>query len=103
MVENDQKYEGWNIHLATPTRSRDSSARWSIHAMVGYVENPALCEVLKEVRDQLVDFEIDEAFFIVVLQCLKSPKFPSEAKTGFCKLLVERFEEEIQYLNDQIQ
>ena len=71
--------------------------------MVGYVARPPLCEVVKEVRDQLVGFEIDEAFFIVMLQCLKSPKFPPEAKTGFCELLVERFEEEIQYLNDQIQ
>lgn len=35
--------------------------------MVGYVENPVFCEVLKEVRDQLVDIEIDEVFFIIVL------------------------------------
>ena len=70
--------------------------------MVGYVANPALCEVLKEVRDQLVDIEIDEVFFIVVLQFLRSPKFPPKAKTGFFELDVE-FEKEIQYLNDQIQ
>ena len=31
------------------------------------------------------------------------PEVSSWAKTGFCELLVERFEEEIQYLNDQIQ
>ena len=43
--------------------------------MVGYVADPALCEVLKEVRDQLVDIEIDEVFFIVVLQFLRSSKF----------------------------
>ena len=86
MVDNDQTYEGWNIHLATPTQIRDSSAHWSIHAMVGYVADPALCEVLKEVRDQLVDFEIDEVFFSAVLQFLRSPKFPSEAKTGFFEL-----------------
>ena len=71
--------------------------------MVGYVADPALCEALKEVRDQLVDIEIDEVFFIVVLQCLRSPKFPFEAKTGFFELVVEKFEKEIQYLNDQIQ
>ena len=71
--------------------------------MVGYVANPALCEVLKEVRDQLVDIEIDEVFFIVVLQCLRSLKFPPEAKTGFFELVVEKFENQIQYLNDQIQ
>jgi len=31
--------------------------------MVGYVANLALCEVVKEIRDQLADFEIDERFF----------------------------------------
>ena len=71
--------------------------------MVGYVVDPAVCEVLKEVRDQLVDIEIDEVFFIAILQFLRSPKFPLEAKTGFCELVVERFEKKIQYLNDQIQ
>ena len=67
------------------------------------MENPTLCEVLKEVRDQLVDIEIDEVFFIVVLQFFRSPKFPPKSKTGFFELVVEKFEKEIQYLNDQIQ
>ena len=71
--------------------------------MVGYEANPALCEAVKEVRDQLADFEINEEFFSAVLQCLRSLKFPLEAKTGFCELVVERFEKEIQCLNDQIQ
>ena len=70
--------------------------------MVGYVANPALSEVLKGVRDQLVDFEIDEVFFIAVLQCLRSPEFYPKVKTGFFELVVEKFEKEIQYLNDQI-
>ena len=60
--------------------------------MVGYVADPAPCEVIKGFRDQLADIEINEYFFIVVLQCLRSPKFPLEAKTGFCELVVERFE-----------
>ena len=70
--------------------------------MVGYVADPVLCEVLKEVRDWLVDFEINEAFFSAALQFLRSPKFPAEAKTGFFELVVEKFEKEIQCLNDQI-
>jgi len=69
--------------------------------MVGYVANPALCEVVKEVRNQLADFEINEDFFNALLQCLKSPKFPLEAKTGVCELVVERIEKEIQCLNIQ--
>ena len=71
--------------------------------MVGYVANPALCEAVKEVRNQLADFEINEYFFSALLQCLKSPKFPLEAKNRFCELIVERIEKEIQCLNDQIQ
>ena len=63
--------------------------------MVGYVANPALCEAVKEVRNQLADFEINEDFFSALLQCFKSPKFPLEAKTGVCELVVERIEKEI--------
>ena len=51
--------------------------------MVGHVANPVLCEVLKEVRDKLVDIEIDEVFFIAMLQFLRSSKFPPKDKTGF--------------------
>ena len=71
--------------------------------MVRYVADLVFCEALKEVRDQLVDIEIDEVFFIAMLQCLRSLKFPPKAKTGFFELVVENFEKEIQYLNDQIQ
>lgn len=71
--------------------------------MVGYVENPALCEAVKEVRDWLVNIEINEEIFSALLQCLKSPKFHLETKTGVCELIVEKIEKEIQYLNEQIQ
>ena len=47
-----------------------------------------------------MDIEIDEVFFIVVLQFLRSPKFPPKAKTRFFELVVEKIEKEIQYLND---
>ena len=57
--------------------------------MIGYVADPVFCESLTEVRDQLVDFEIDEVFFIVVLQCLRSSRFPPKAKIGFFELVVE--------------
>lgn len=70
--------------------------------MVGYVENPALCEAVKEVRNQLVDLELNEEFFSALLQCLKSPKFPLEAKNRVCELVVERIEKEIQSLDEQI-
>jgi len=71
--------------------------------MTRYVANPMFSKVLKEVRDQLVDSEIDEVFFITVLQCLKYFKFHPKAKTSFFELVVEKFEKEIQYLNYQIQ
>ena len=63
--------------------------------MVGYVADPVFCEALKEVREQLVDIEIDEVFFIAMLQYLRSPKFPPKAKTGFFELVVEKFEKKI--------
>ena len=34
---------------------------------------------------------------------MKSPKFPLEAKTGLCQLIVEKLEKEIKYLDEQIQ
>ena len=63
--------------------------------MVGYVANPALCEAVKEVRNQLADFEINEDFFSALLQCLKSSEFPLETKNGVCELVVERIEKDI--------
>jgi len=60
------------------------------------------CEVFKEVRDQLVDIEIDEVFFITMLQCLRSLKFPLNSKTSFFELVVEKFEKEIEYIDVQI-
>jgi len=71
--------------------------------MVGYVANPALSEAVEDVRNLLADYEINEEFVRVLLQCLKSPKFPLETKTRFCELIVEKFEKEIQCLDEQIQ
>jgi hypothetical protein len=71
--------------------------------MVGYVADPALCEALNGVREWLVDIEINEEFFSIFLQCLKSPEFHLEGKTRFGELVVERVENEIQYLDEQIQ
>ena len=63
--------------------------------MTGYVANLVSCESFKEVRDQLLDIEIDEVFFVSVLQCLRSSKFPLKAKTSFFELVFEKFETEI--------
>ena len=60
-------------------------------------------EGVKEVRNQLADEEFDEVFFSALFQCLKSPKFPLDAKTRVCELVVERIEKEIQTLDEQIQ
>ena len=64
--------------------------------------NPALCEVVEEIRNELADSEFHEDFFSALLQCLKAPKFPC-FKTRFCELVVVRIEKEIQYLDEQIQ
>lgn len=42
--------------------------------MTSYVENPLPCEVLKKVKDNLVDFQIDEYFSMVVFHSLKTRK-----------------------------
>ena len=49
-----------------------------------------------------MDIEIDEVFFITMLQCLRSPKFLLNGKTGFFELVVEKFEKEIEYIDVQI-
>lgn len=107
MVDNSQTHMKaetfiWRLQL-NPEIPVFTNPFMHYNKMVGYVADPALCEVLKEVRDQLVDIEIDEVFFIAVLQFLRSPKFPPKAKTGLFELVVEKIEKEIQYLNDQIQ
>ena len=66
------------------------------------MENPLFFEFFKEFRDNLVDIQIDEVFSMNVLHCLRSTKISPEGKTGFSELFVERFENEIKLLNDQI-
>ena len=70
--------------------------------MIGYVANTLFCEFLKEFRDQLVDIQIYEVFSMVVLHFLRSMNISPEGKIGFSELVVERFENEIKILNDQI-
>lgn len=71
--------------------------------MTGYVENPLSCEVLKEVRDELVDFQIDEYFLITVFFCLKLSKFYPGSIICFIELVVERFKKDIELLDYHIQ
>jgi len=49
-----------------------------------------------------VDIEIDEVFFIIVLQCWRSSKFPLNGKIGFFELVAEKFEKEIEYIDVKI-
>ena len=67
--------------------------------MTGYVVNLVSCEVIKEIRDQLVDVRINEDFLTDVLHCLRSTKFSPEGKTRFFELVVGRFEKEINILD----
>ena len=65
--------------------------------MVGYVANPALCEVVEEIRNLLANTEFDEDVFSALFQCFKSLKV---FKTSGYELIVERIEDEIQWLDD---
>ena len=67
--------------------------------MEGYVANPALYEAVEGIRKALADTKLDEYFFSAWLHLLKSSKV---FKTEFCELIVERIEEEIQWLDEQI-
>jgi len=70
--------------------------------MVGYVANPALREAVNDDRHWLADFELNEKFVSGFLQGLKSSEFPFEVKTSVYELVVERIEDEIQWLDEQI-
>jgi hypothetical protein len=71
--------------------------------MNGYVRNPLSCEVLKEFRDKLVEFPIDENCSTTLFHCLKSNKFSPKGKICFLELVVEIFEEDIELFDSQIQ
>ena len=71
--------------------------------MTVYVENLLSCEFLKEFRNKLVEFQIDEDFLAVMFPCLKSSKFSPEGKICFRELIVEIFEKDIELLDFHIE
>jgi hypothetical protein len=71
--------------------------------MIGYVANPISCEAIKEFRDELADFQIDEVLLTTVFHCWKSRKFSPEVKICVLELFSERLEKDIEILNTQIQ
>ena len=68
--------------------------------MEGYVADPAVCEVVEEIRHLLANLEFDENVYSVWLHLFKSLKV---FKIALCELIVERIEDEIQWLDEQIQ
>jgi hypothetical protein len=71
--------------------------------MTGYVENPISCEAIKEFRNELANFQIDEVLLTVVFHCWKSRKISHEVKICVLELFAERLEKDIELLNTQIQ
>ena len=57
--------------------------------MTGYVANPISCEAIKEFKDELANFQIDEVLLTTVFHCWKSRKFSHEVKTCVLELFVE--------------
>jgi hypothetical protein len=71
--------------------------------MTGYVANPISCEAIKEFRGKLAEFHIDEDFLTTVFRILESSKFSPKSKICFLELVVEKFENDIELLDSQIQ
>jgi hypothetical protein len=71
--------------------------------MTGYVENPISCEAIEEFRGKLAEFHIDEDFLTTVFRILESSKFSPKSKICFLELVIEKFENDIELLDSQIQ
>jgi hypothetical protein len=71
--------------------------------MTRYVENPIYCEAIKDFRDELADFPIEEVSLTTAFHCWKSKNFPHEIKICVLELFAERLEKDIELLNTQIQ
>jgi hypothetical protein len=71
--------------------------------MTGYVVNPISCEAIEEFRGKLAEFHIDEDFLTTVFRILESSKFSPKSKICFLELVIEKFENDIELLDSQIQ
>ena len=67
--------------------------------MTGYVANPISCEDIKEFRNELANFQIDEVLLTTMFHFWKSRKFSPEVKICVLELFVERLEKDIELLN----
>ena len=70
--------------------------------MTRYVENPIYCEAIKDFRDELAYFQIDEVPLTTLFHCWKSNFFSHESKICVLELFAERLEKDIGLLNTQI-
>ena len=71
--------------------------------MIGYVANPLSSEMLQTLRDELVEFQIDENFSTSVFLFLKSSRLTHEGKSCFIGLIAERLENGFELLDFQIE
>jgi hypothetical protein len=67
------------------------------------VENPMYCEAIKDFRDELAYFQIDEVLLTTMFHCWKSNFFSHESKIFVLELLAEKLERDIELLNTHIQ
>jgi hypothetical protein len=71
--------------------------------MMGYVANTLSSEILQTLRDELVEFQIDDIFSKAVFLCFKSTQFTPEGKICFLGLVAERLENEFELMDVQFE
>ena len=71
--------------------------------MTGYEVNPISRAVIEKIRNVLAEFHIDEDFLKIVLRIPDSSKLSPKGKICFLELVVEKFENDIELLDSQIQ
>jgi hypothetical protein len=71
--------------------------------MTGMWQILYLHEAINEFRDKLSEFHIDEDFLTTVFLILESSKFSPKIKICFLELVAEKYENDIELLDSQIQ
>ena len=71
--------------------------------MTGFVENLSSHEIFNEIRDGLLEFQLDEDFLKVVFLLLKTRKYSPQLEICVLEIFFEKYENDIKLFPSQIQ